>query len=170
MTNQTDNQNAKLNSRILLAATWLWILAGTLSVGLVLSSIVNVNTSKLGYYESGYVLGLGFILGGIVGGFLTRLLPRVIKWQKTGWILSLILPILLISLFLFKNPVLGSIYVVFFVLLGLLGSAYVVWIPRLIKRLRGKFQKARWVVVVAVGLILTNTICILSLTVGMMGQ
>ncbi|MCK4900287.1 MAG: hypothetical protein KAS38_16015 [Anaerolineales bacterium] len=167
---QPNNQRTKLESGRLLLATLLWILAGTISVGVIWANIVNI--SGLGYYEGGIILGLGFMFGGIFGGifgmFITRFL--LIWWQKKGWVLSLILPILVISPAIFQIILRESFFLLFLGILGILGFSYVVLIPRLIKRLWRKFHGAWWVVVVALALIILNTFCLLILMFGMMGQ
>jgi len=157
MTTQPDNQRMKSNSRMLLLATWLWILAGTFSGGAIGLSVAN---------DSGIVfVSIGFTLGGIFGGFITRFLPIVIGWQKKGWALSLIFPILVLAIILFSQFELDEFPVLLiWMTSGILGSSYFVWIPKWIKLLRQSSRSAWRAVVLPLVLIILNT-CFISVII-----
>ena len=158
----------KSNSRALLLATWLWILAGTFIGGAIGIQIAQ---------EGGIVfISIGFILGGMFGGFIARLLPTVIDRQKKGWtFLVLTIPVVLSVMILLIQFELDSILDKYPVLLiwtasGILGSAYFVWIPKWIKRLRQDANSTWRAVVLPLVLIIVNTCFILVVILGMMAQ
>jgi hypothetical protein len=157
MTTQLDNQRMKLNSHMLLLATWLWILAGTLSVGIIGGrSVIPADE-----YARPWYFVIPFTLGGIIGGIIARFLHCVIKRGKIGYVLSLILPILLIISIISQVVELGVLLI--FSILGILGSSYIVWIPRWTRRLWKEKNGAWWVVVFALALVVLNTFCILAI-------
>ena len=165
------NQNTKLDARMLLMSIVLWILMGTISFGLIWAKIVS-SVSKMDSYEAGLIVGLGFILGGILGGIFGRFTTRYLatRWQKKGWVFSLTGPILVIGPVLVQILLREALFLLFLGIVGILGFSYVVWIPRLIKSSWRRFRGAWWVVVVALTLIILNTLVILFLLLGMMGQ
>ena len=140
---------------MLLWATWLWILAGTVSVGIIggKASIPADEYARPGYFV------IPFTLGGIIGGIVARFLPYVIRWGKIGQVLSLLLPILVIVPIICQVVEVGVLLI--FSISGILGSAYVVWIPKWTSRLWKATHGAWWVVVVALALVILNTFFIL---------
>jgi len=169
MTTQPDDQRTKSDAIMLFLATLLWVLAGTVSVGVIWIRVVG-NISGLGYYEGGFVSILGFIVGGIIGGLIARFLPLITKWGKTGRAFVLIVPVLIISPFIFQAVFNDELYLLFLLMLGILGSLVAVWIPNWLKSLWRKFHGAWWVVVVALVSIVFTLFCILMLAFGIMGQ
>jgi len=158
----------KSNSCTLVLATWLWILAGTLSGGVVGFCIAD---------DRGMIfISIGFILGGMFGGFIARFLPTVIGWQKKGWtFLALILPFVLSVMVLLSQYELDAIVDEYPVLLiwtasGILGSAFFVWIPKWIKRLRQDAGSALRAVVLPLVLIIVNTCFIFVVILGTAAQ
>jgi hypothetical protein len=154
MTTPPDNQKTQSDSHMLLWATWLWILAGTVSIGMIWG---RASIPADGYATPG-VFAIPFTIGGMIGGIVARFLPRVHKWGKPVQVLSLILPILIIIPIVSQVVELGAL--LFLSIFGVLGSAYVLWIPRWISRLR---EKTKWVVDVAVALMILNTCFILAM-------
>ena len=169
MTTQPDNQRTKLDTSILFSATLLWVLAGTVSVGVIWIRVVG-NIFSLGYYEGGFVSILGFIVGGILGGVIVRFLSLITKWGKPGWALVFIVPVLIISPFIFQAVFNDELFLLFLLVLGVLGASVFVWIPSWLKSLWRKFHGAWWVVAVGLALIVLSLFCILMLAFGMMGQ
>ena len=169
MVTYPDNQSSKSDTWKLLLINLLWVLAGTVSVGMIWSRIAR-NISGLGYYEGGFVLFSGFIVGGILGGLLTRFLPSKPKWGKTGRVLAFIVPVLNIGPFIIWTFISDEQFLLFLLVLGVLGAAVVVWIPNWIKSLWRKNQGAWWVIAVAFVMIILTLFCILMLSFGLMGQ
>jgi len=169
MTTQPDNRRTRSDTIMFFSATLLWVLASTVSVGVIWIRIFG-NISGLGYYGGGFVSILGFIGGGIVGGFITRFLSLFTKWGKTGWALVLVVPVLIISPFIFQAFFNDELYLLFLLVLGVLGASVVVWIPNWLRSLWRKYHGAWWVVVVALVSIVFTLFCILMLAFGMMGQ
>ena len=80
--------------------------------------------------------------------------------------LFLILPILLVLvslIYMFSVTPDITIGLLFWIPAGILGSAYVVWIPGWIKRLWQRSDGTWWVVVIAIVLIILNTFAILMI-------
>ena len=155
MTTPPDNQKTQSDSHMLLWATWLWILAGTVSVGMIWGRA----SIRTGEYTTLGVFAMPFTIGGIIGGIIARFLPRVHKWGKPVQVLSLILPILIIIPI--ACQVVELFALLFLSILGVLGSAYVVWIPRWISRWWEETVGAGWVVGAALALMILNTFFIL---------
>jgi hypothetical protein len=170
MTTQPDNQTTKSDTWKLLSMNLLWVLAGTVTVGVIWMRIAGHNLSRFGYYEGGFVLFSGFIVGGILGGLVTRFLPSITKSGRVGRALALIVPVLIIGLFIVWTVINDELFLLFLLVLGVLGASVVVWIPKWIKSLWRKYQGAWWVVVVAIALIILTLFCILMLSFGLMSQ
>lgn len=170
MTTQPDNQRSRSDIWKVLSINLLWVLAGTVFVGVIWMRIAGNNISRFGYYEGGFVLFSGFIVGGILGGIMTRFLPSITKWGKSGWTLAYIVPVLIIGPFISWAVIIDELFLLFLLVLGILGSSVVVWIPNWIKSLWRKYQGAWWVVVLALVVIVLILFCILMLSFGLMGQ
>ena len=155
LTTPPDNQKTQSDSHMLLWATWLWILACTVSVGMIWG---RASIPADGYATPGYFV-IPFTMGGIIGGIVARLLPKVHSWGKTGQVLSLILPVLIIIPIVCQVVESGAL--LFLSILGVLGSAYVFWIPRWTSRKREETVGAGWVGVAELALMILNTFFIL---------
>ena len=169
MTTQPDDQRTKSDALMLFLATLLWVLAGTVSMGVIWIRVVG-SISGLGYYEGGFVSIFEFIVGGILGGLITRFLSLITEWGRTGWAFVLLVPILIIGPFIFQAVFNDELYLLFLLVLGVLGASVFIWIPNWIKSLWRKFHGAWWVVVVALVSIVFTLFCILMLAFGIMGQ
>ena len=158
MSTKSNQQGTTSYSDMHSWATWLWIFAGIL-----VGAMIGVTIVKDEYYMI-LMVSLYSTPGGLLGGLITKFLPTGEKWQKKSSSLFLILPVLLvlvslISMFGITSNI--AIGLLFWIPAGILGSAYVVWIPRWIKLLWQKSNGAWWVVVIAIALILINTFGIL---------
>jgi hypothetical protein len=162
MATESENRGVKLNSQMLLLATWLWIFACTISVG-IFGGMASVPTDR--YARPGDFV-ISFTLGGMIGGIISvKFLPSVIRRGKIGLALSLFLPVLGIILVVSYVVELGVLFILS--ILGVLGSAYVVWIPRWTKRLREKTHAGCRVVAFALALGVLNTFFILVIFISM---
>jgi len=158
MSTESNKQVTTSNSDTHIWATWLWIFTGVF-VGVM----IGVRNFKDEYYMISMV-SMCAAPGGLIGGLISKFLPSGDKWQKKSELLFLILPILLISVSLIAIFLIAptiAIGLLFWIPAGILGSSFVVWIPRWIKILWLKTNGAWWVVVIAVALIVLNTFAIL---------
>ena len=170
MTTKPENQRSRSDTWKLLTINLLWVLTGTVSVGVIWMRIAGNNISRFGYYEGGFVLFSGFIVGGILGGVFTRLLPAITKRGKTDWAFAIIVPVLIIGPFVIQAFIKDELFLLFLLVLGILGASVTIWIPNWIKSMWRKYQGAWWVVVVALVVIVLTLFCILILSFGMMNQ
>ena len=165
MSTQSNNQSTTSFSDMHIWATWLWIFTG-----IFVGALIGVMVVKDTYYMI-FMVSLYATSGGLIGGLITKVLPTRKKRRKKYELLFLILPILLILVSLitmFRVTPDFAIGLLFWIPTGILGSAYVVWIPGWIKRLWQRSNGAWWVVVIAIVLIILNTFAILMI-IGMTG-